>query len=186
MMDFIEELNKLLSAEPEAVDMHESEFSAILDSGQQLLASLNKTHADISLQVEEIYDIVKESDEFKKELKAEKAHLGELVGALIRLADIIEDFTVFTRNDKELTEGARMMWDNATAVLNTCAFTQFGMEGQQFDPAIHNVHSVATSAYPRGYIAQLLRSGYAYRGAILRKAIVVVSDGGGEEDSINE
>jgi len=184
MLDFTEELNKLLSAEPEAIEMRESEFSAILNSGQQLLASLNKTHTDISLQVEEIYDIVKESDEFKKELKVEKAHLGELVGALIRLADIIEDFAVFTQNNKELSEGARMMWNNATSVLNACAFTQFGKEGQQFDPSIHNVHSVTKSIFPRGYIAQLLRSGYAYRGAILRKAIVVISDG--EEGFMNE
>ena len=180
MYDFVAELEKLLSEEPGAGAADEGEFSALLSSGQRVLESLYKTQEDISLQVEEIYDIVKEYDEAKKALKVEKAHSSQLVSAVIGLSDIIEDFAAFTQLYGELADGVQMMWKNAGAVLSACAISRLGGEGQQFNPALHTVHSVIPSAFPRECILQVLRSGYAYRNAILRKAIVVVSSGGEE------
>ena len=178
MLDFAAELDKLLSEEPRASDIGEDEFSLIVGSGRALLESLDKTQAGISLQVEEIYDIVKESDDSRKELKAEKAYLSQLLGAVIRLSDIIEDFAIFTQKYEELAEGVRMMWKDAATVLGECSITRLGAEGQMLDPEIHTVHSVVPSAFPREYVEQVLRSGYSYRGTLLRKAIVVVSAGG--------
>lgn len=177
MIDFNKELDKLLADEPELPDIRE--LSVIADTGRRLLDSFSKTQTDISMQVEEIFDIVSETGALQSVLKTEKSRATALLDAVVGMSDIIEDFYAFARQSKdpELASQAQMMWKNAGILLEKCGITRLGEAGQPMDASIHNVRSVSPSVYPCEHVAEVLQSGYRYMGAVLRKAAVIVSTG---------
>ncbi|MCL2496795.1 MAG: nucleotide exchange factor GrpE [Clostridiales bacterium] len=186
MLDFEKEPEKQFTGENAAGEIRE--FDLLADEGMRLLAAIDKKQADISLQVEEIYDIVKESALYVEALRMERMRVNQLLGAVVGLADMIEDFCHFTAQsgNSELEKQALMMWRNAGNLLEGCAAARFGEAGQPLNPAIHSVHAAETSAYPREYIAKVLLSGYRYMGNIIRKASVIVSAGEDEgEDEMS-
>jgi molecular chaperone GrpE (heat shock protein) len=178
-MNFEAELDKLLAREHEPLSQYElAEFAA---AERDLLAVVNKKQTDLSLQVEEIYDLVKEGDSrvLQEALDAEKGRARQLALAAIGLCDMLEDFCAYARQSGsgELEHQGRLLWKNSGALLEDCGITRLGEEGQPLNPAIHTVQTAATSAFPREHVAQVLQSGYRYLGAVVRRAVVVISAG---------
>lgn len=186
MLDFKHELHKLLQQETQPLP--QDELAEIAQAGRLLLSSLNKKQSDISLQVEEIYDIVGNMDTaaLQEALQAEKGRAGELAAAVVGLCDILEDFRAYAAGagEPELEEQARLMWKNAGRLLERCGFIRLGDEGQPLDPEIHTVQSAVSSPVPREHVARVLQSGYRHLGTVVRRATVVVSKG--MEDITNE
>ena len=177
MFDYKKELAKLLADEP-AAPMTD-DFSVLISEGSRLLAAFEKKQEDISLQIEEIFDIVHSNSEADTALSAEKAQAKRFINAIIGLSDMIEVFLHFSEQSGNAghAEQARIMWSNANALLGECALSSFGDVGSPLDPALHSVHAAVNSAYPDEHIASVLQSGYRYKGSVLRKASVVVSTG---------
>lgn len=179
MLDFQKELDKLLSHESE-ITSH-TELEALTNAGKQLLTALNKKQADISMQVEEIYDMVREADtsDMRDTLRSETARADRLAKTVIGLCNIMEDFCAFAMQSgsDELNSQAMMMWKNSNALLEECAITRLGEVGQRLNPDIHKVQSVSASEVPREHVAMVLQSGYRYMGTVARKAVVIVSMG---------
>jgi molecular chaperone GrpE (heat shock protein) len=179
MLNFEEELNKLLSRETGRLPQYE--FAELAAAGQQLLAELNKKQTEVSLQIEEIYDVVKEQDTrvFREAAEAEKTRANQLVFTAIDLADLLEDFCSYARQSgsEELKHQAAVLWENAGAILAGRGIFRLGEEGQPLNPQIHTVKASAESPFPREQVIQVLRSGYLYQNALVRKAAVVVSRG---------
>jgi molecular chaperone GrpE (heat shock protein) len=178
-VDFEAELEKLLAREGEPLPGSELvEFAA---AEREFLTALNKKHTDLSLQVEEIYDLVKEGDTrvLQETLEAEQNRSGRLAGAAVGLCDLLEDFCAYARQSGsgDLEQEARLLWRNSGALLESCGITRLGEEGQPLDPAIHRVQAAVPSALPREHVTRVLQSGYRYLGAIVRRAVVVVSAG---------
>ena len=178
-MDFETELNKLLSQQNEPLP--QIELVELMAAGRQLLHTLNKKQSEISMQIEEIYDITKEADNsvIQDTLRDEKSRSNRLVGTAVKLCDLIEDFYEYAQrgSNEELAHQALLMRKNADAFLRDCGLTRFGDAGEQLNPDIHSVRSSAISSIPREYVVKVLQSGYRYLGAIIRKAAVVVSLG---------
>jgi molecular chaperone GrpE (heat shock protein) len=179
MLNFEAELDRLLAREREPLPQYElAEFAAV---ERDLLAAVNKKQTDLSLQVEEIYDLVKEGDSrvLQEALDAEKGRARQLVLAAIGLCDMLEDFCAYARqsDSEELEHQGRLLWKNSGALLEDCGITRLGEEGQPLNPGIHTVQAAAASAFPREHVAQVLQSGYRYLGAVVRRAIVVISAG---------
>jgi molecular chaperone GrpE (heat shock protein) len=186
MVDFETELEKLLAGEQEYLP--QSELSELMAANRDLLAALNKTQTDLSLQVEEIYDLAKEDTlELRKALEAAKGRLNQLLPAAVGLSDLLEDFYVYAgqSGSEALEHQGRLLWDNAQALLGNCGITRLGEAGQPLDPEIHKVQAAAVSSIPREHVARVLQSGYQYLGMLLRKAVVIVSSGM-EEDTEHE
>ena len=179
MIDFEAELNKLLAQESEPLP--QDEFVQLAAVGQQLLSALYKKQADISVQVEELYDLAKDSDNtaVQKALQSERAHAGLVIRAAVGLCDLIDDFYEFSLQcgNEDIGGQALMMRKKADGLLMGCGITRLGEVGQPLNPAIHSVQTGAASQIPREHVAKVLQSGYLYLGAILRKATVVVSMG---------
>ncbi|MDR3146628.1 MAG: nucleotide exchange factor GrpE [Treponema sp.] len=177
MLDFEAELNKLLSLETGRLP--EYEFAELAAAGRELLAEFNKKQTDTSLQIEEIYDLVKEQDFLRETAMSEKTRADRLVPAAIGLADLLEDFYAYAgRNGgEELKHQARIMWENAGGILSGCGILRFGQEGEPLNPRIHTVKASAESPFPRERVVRVLQSGYVYQDTIIRKAAVVVSRG---------
>jgi molecular chaperone GrpE (heat shock protein) len=179
MLDFKRELYNLLKQETQPLPKDELAEAAM--TGQQILASLNKKQSELSLQVEEIYDIVGNTDvtALQNVVQSEKDRADTLAETVVGLCDILEDICAYARNsgDAELDRQTRMIWKNAGNLLENCGFVRLGEDGQPLDPEIHTVRSVAASPVPREHVAQVLQSGYRYLGKITRKATVILSEG---------
>ncbi|MCL1919140.1 MAG: nucleotide exchange factor GrpE [Peptococcaceae bacterium] len=179
MVDFKTELDKLLAQENEPLP--QGEFMELATVWRQLLLMLNRKHTDISMQIEEIYDITQQKDTgvLQEALRAAKEQEGRLVQAAVGLCDLIDDFCVFAgQSDSEALENqALMMQKKANALLEKCAMIRLGEEGQPLNPEIHTVRAAVPSSFPREYVACVLQSGYRYLGSVMCKAIVAASLG---------
>ena len=178
-MDFEKELNKLLALQSDPLP--QLELAELLAAERQLLQALNKKQTDISLQIEEIYDITKDMDNrvLQDIVRDEKARGIRLAGTVIELCDLIDDFYEYTMQSgsEELEHQARLMQKNAGVLLEKCGITRIGEAGQRLDPEIHSARSGAVSSVSREHVVKVLQSGYRYLGALIRKAAVVVSLG---------
>jgi molecular chaperone GrpE (heat shock protein) len=177
MLNFEAELEKLLSRETGALPRYE--FAELAAAGREILAELNKKQNDVSLQIEEIYDLVKEQEELRQAAKAEQSRANQLVLAAVGLCDLLEDFCAYAKRGggEEFVRQAELLWETSGGILAAREVLRFGEEGQSLDPRIHTVQASAESPLPREQVVEVLRSGYAYRGALVRKAVVVVSRG---------
>ncbi|GHV31660.1 hypothetical protein AGMMS4952_20740 [Spirochaetia bacterium] len=182
MLDFETELNNLLSRETEPLPRYEFartvEMAAL---GQDLLEDLQKKQADVSLQVEEIYDLLKEQNTqvLQDALEAEKSRADTLAYTAIALCDLLEDFCAYARlsGNEELKHQADLLWTQSGQLLSDNNIVRVGTEGQPLNPQIHTVQKGVESWLPREQVLEVLQSGYVYKNALVRKAAVVVSVG---------
>jgi molecular chaperone GrpE (heat shock protein) len=177
MLNFEAELDKLLSSETGRLPRHELAELAAAD--RELLAELNKKQTGTSLQIEEIYDLVKEQGRLREAVAAEKAEVQRLLLAAVGLSDLLEDFYAYAKQSgsEELQGQAKLLWENAGEILSGAGILRFGEEGQPLEPRIHTVRASAESPLPREQVCAVLQSGYAYQNMLLRKAAVVLSRG---------
>lgn len=170
----------------EAGMLPQYEFAELAAEGRKFLEELDKKQTDVSLQIEEIYDLVKEQDTriWQDAVNVEKTKVNRLVFVAIALADLIEDFFTYARQSgsEELKHQAGIMWENAGGALSGCGIFRFGEEGQPLNPQIHTVKASVESPLPREQVVQVLQSGYLYHNTLLRKAAVVLSRG--QEDAV--
>jgi molecular chaperone GrpE (heat shock protein) len=180
MLNFEAELDKLLSRETGRLPQYE--LMELAATGE-LLTELNKSQTDVSLQIEEIYDLVKEQDGLQKRMDAEKARANQLVLAAIGLVDLLEDVCTYAgqSGSEELEHQTGILWENAGTILSNCGIFRLGNVGQLLNPQIHTVKASAESPFPPEQVVQVLQSGYLYRDMLVRKAAVVVSRGRTEE-----
>ncbi|MDR1157671.1 MAG: nucleotide exchange factor GrpE [Oscillospiraceae bacterium] len=183
MFDFKRALTMLL--EQETRPLPENEFAEIALDGQRTLTSLRKKQSELSMQVEEIYDIVGNMDTtaLQDAMRSEKRRADALADAVVGLCDILEDFCAYARDsgDAGLDKQAWMMWRNSGSLLERYGFVRLGADGQPLDPEIHTVRSAVVSSVPREHVARVLQSGYRYLGAVVRKAVVILSKGMGDK-----
>ncbi|GHU61432.1 hypothetical protein FACS189445_3410 [Spirochaetia bacterium] len=182
MLDFETELNKLLSRETGQLSRYEfAQAVEMAALGQDLLEDLQKKQADVSLQVEEIYDLLKEQNTqvLQDALGAEKNRADTLAHTAIALCDLLEDFCAYARlsGSEELKHQADLLWTQSGHLLSGNNIVRFGEEGQSLNPQLHTVQKGVESPLPREQVLEVLQSGYVYKNALVRKAAVVVSLG---------
>jgi molecular chaperone GrpE (heat shock protein) len=186
MVDFETELERLLAGERERLP--QSELAELMAANRTLLAALNKSQTDLTLQGEEIAELAIEATlELREALGAAKGRLNQILSAAVGLSDLLEDFCVYAgqSGSEALEYQGGLLWENAQTLLKNCGITRLGEAGQALDPGIHKVQAAAASSVPREHVARVLRSGYQYLGTVLRKAVVIVS-AGMEEDMEHE
>ncbi|MHC6202657.1 nucleotide exchange factor GrpE [Breznakiellaceae bacterium SP9] len=149
--------------------------------GLGLLEELQKKQTDVSLQVEEIYDLVKEQNTrvLQEAVAAEKKRADTLALTAIALSDLLEDFYAYARQNssEELRHQAEIVWNKSGQLLASNNLVRFGTEGEPLNPQIHTVQKGVDSPLPRETVLEILQSGYVYKNALVRKAAVVVSQG---------
>jgi molecular chaperone GrpE (heat shock protein) len=173
-LDFIRELERLLAQEPAPVADELTELAA---GYTRLLAELTRKASDISLQVEEIYDIIKDNSEASQAATESIRREASLVNSIIAICDIVENFEQFARAVPDLAQQAEVIRQQCDDALTACGITRIGTPGDAFNNKLHSVGAAVFSAYPFEHVAQVLHSGYEYRGKILRKAAIAVSKG---------
>ena len=184
MINFEDELDKLLSRETGRLPGYEA--AGLAEADRELLAELNRKQDDTSLQIEEIYDLVKEQGFLRETAGAHKDRADRLALAAMGLADLLEDFCVYAgqSGSEELEHQAKLLREKAGGILADCGIARLGEEGQALNPQIHRVEASAESPFAREQVVRVLQSGYRYQNTLIRKAAVVVSRG--QEDEAGE
>lgn len=167
-MNFSTELKKLLKAEKSPpVDP----FIELMGVQAELLAGIKKKDADLSLQIEEIYAIIKKTDENEKEVKAAVKRESSLLNGFIMLCDLLDDLLPHIGGHSEAVEAKK------DEVMRTCGMEPLGFIGERLDPKLHTAASAEYSDAPLECVIRVLQAGYAYRGKVIKKATVILSKG---------
>ena len=171
-MNFAEELKNLLEAES---SLPRDPLAELSRAQAGILEALYKNNKGISLQVEEIYDIIKESDENARELKSAAKRENSLLGALFVVDDLLDSLLRYIQRSG--AGHAEMIAAKRDEAMIGCGLEKLGYVGQQLDPRMHTVASAEPGGAPMESVTRVLESGYMYRGNVVRKATVVISNG---------
>ncbi|GMO28993.1 MAG: hypothetical protein Ta2B_09930 [Termitinemataceae bacterium] len=191
MLNFEIELNKLLLRETEpplySIFAPAVEMASL---GNDILKDLQKRQTDVSLQVEEIYDLLKDQDThiLAEAYQSEKKQADSLALASVAICDLLEDFCAYARQsgNEDLQHQADILWRKSEQLLASSNLVRFGTTDQLLNPQIHTVTKGVESSHPREMVLQVLQSGYLYKNDIIRKAAVVVSLGQAHKPEQNE
>jgi molecular chaperone GrpE (heat shock protein) len=153
MFDFDSELKKLKSGIPQELI---KPFT--INSSDEKLSELSSKIENLSLQTEEIYEIIENNS-------ADNI----LIKTFVSVCDLLEAY--FTAYD---TDGAGKR--KFREILNESGISLLGEAGERLSPEIHRVIGAEeTQGMMPEQILQVVQSGYSYKNKVIRKAKVVVS-----------
>ena len=167
-MDFAAELHKLLRAEE----------SPLLDPLAELaraqkghMDTIQKNGASLSLQMEEIYDMIRETDDNAKEVRAMEKRETLLLSGLVVISDLLDTVLPYVQEHNQTVNAKK------EEVLKACGLERLGFPGERLDPRLHTVASAEYNSAPLESVIRVLENGYAYHGKIIRRATVILSKG---------
>jgi molecular chaperone GrpE len=107
-----------------------------------------------------------------------------LLGDWLEVADSVDRALTLA----PLDDGLRAVGEQIEATLARQGVARIGVVGEPFDPDLHEaVAAVAASDRPDGTIVEVIRSGYARDGRVLRPALVAVAQRPrGDEGELDE
>jgi molecular chaperone GrpE len=108
---------------------------------------------------------------------AHEMAIGAVLTELLALLDDVER----AEQHGELTGGFKAVADQLNSITTRIGLEKYGVEGEAFDPQIHEalMHETSTDvAVPTA--SKILQPGYKYKERILRPARVSVTDPAGE------
>jgi molecular chaperone GrpE len=166
--------------------MSESQDESVVESGSA--DSIQDSHVDESVTTEvSIEDVVKERDEFKdvamrvqadfenyRKQKTSQMNdeldraLGKLVEQLLPVLDTCEAAVAHG------VEGVEQVWSSLIGALQKQGLEALDLAGKPFDPALADavMHEEGDGSEP--VVLEVLRTGYRWKGRVLRAAMVKV------------
>lgn len=183
MIDVNKELQRY-SLEDIEIDF-ESDISELLNAFNKIFEKIGKQQYKSATNMEEILEIIDEIKEdneslksFKNDVKSMDKENQILIKTLIEVADLFEDIYIYSRksSNQALKEQMGLQWNKLEQILLTCGLTRFGKEEDMFNSHLH----IPKETKENGHINQIqileiMKSGYIYRGEVIRKAEVVVN-----------
>ena len=155
-------------SEEDQLDLLRKQLAEEKERSGELLTRLKYSQADLE-------NYRKRAD---KELKEAGESLAKgLISKLLVVADELELALKHAEGSAngELAEGVRMVSANLRAALQSVGVEAIGALGRPFDPAIHEaVERVQGAADGPDMVAEVLRTGYTFRGQLLRPSMVKV------------
>jgi molecular chaperone GrpE len=155
-------------SEEDQLDLLKKQLSEEKERSEELLTRLKYSQADL--------------ENYRKRAEKELKEAGEslakgLIAKLLVVADELELALKHAEKSTngELAEGVRMVSANLRAALQSVGVEVIDALGRPFDPAIHEaVERVQGVAQGSDMVAEVLRTGYTFRGQLLRPSMVKV------------
>ena len=115
-------------------------------------------------------------------------HLGDMTMLkVLKIKSSINDVIVKIESDKKLfteetkpnefVEGIELTEKELFAVLERNNVQKVGIQGEKFDPNLHQAVAQIPSAIQKDHIAEVFQPGFTLNGRVLRAAMVAVSAG---------
>lgn len=188
MIDFKEELKKYKYNEEGILDTdREVLISKALDNVQNIIKRFTKEQLTSNSQLEEILEILQETDTSKKEnvrvidecKTMENSNLL-LMNSLIAVIDQMENiYRLARKNNKETYSQLQGIWKSLNNIISKTGIMMVDPEDGVFDASIHAVIAVQNNVdYLTGAILEVVETGYIYKGKLIRKAKVIVNKTG--------
>ncbi len=149
-----------------------------------LAAELEAAKAEAASYREDLQRLKAEFDNYRKRIVKEQTSLLERasVNLVHRLLPVLDNFELAVASAEESREfdrmlkGIEMVFGELKEVLGAEGLAPIAAKGRPFDP---NVHEAALQVDGDGegepYVADELRTGYTYKGMVLRPAMVKVA-----------
>ncbi|MDG6911161.1 MAG: nucleotide exchange factor GrpE [Nitrososphaerota archaeon] len=163
-----------------------SEFEETEKDAEDQLEALKKQLAEEKKRNEELMTRLRYSqadlENYRKRAEKEMKEAGEslakgLVSKLLVVADELELALKHAEGsaNKELLEGIRMVRRNLRAALQSVGVEPIDALGKPFDPAVHEaVEKAQGEGEGPDRVVEDLRTGYTFRGQLLRPSMVKV------------
>lgn len=152
----------------EELDAAKAEVASLKDAALRAMAESEnvRRRAEKEKSDARAYGIEK----FARDLLPIADNLGRALGAV----------TDEQRNDaafKAFVEGMELTEKELFAVLERNNVKKIGVQGEKFDPHLHQAVAQVPSAIQKDHIAQVFQPGFTISGRVLRAAMVAVSAG---------
>jgi molecular chaperone GrpE len=149
-----------------------------------LEAQLEAARAEAAGYLDDLQRLKAEFDNYRKRTVKEQTGLLERAsaGLLHRLLPVLDNFELAVASAEESREfdrmlkGIEMVFGELKEVLTAEGLTAIAAKGQSFDPNYHEA-ALTVDGEDDGepYVAEELRSGYTYKGRVLRPSMVKVA-----------
>ncbi len=124
---------------------------------------------------------------YKRRMDEERAEVGRLARAalVINLLPLMDDIERALRNvDVKLAgltwiDGIWLIYRKFEAVLQNAGVTEIEADSQTFDPNVHE--SISEAEGEEGKVISVVQKGYKLGDRVIRPAMVIVGNGGGED-----
>lgn len=182
MLDIKQELQKYL--EPQALPK-QSEISVALELFTQEAKRFGKEQYKTTSQLEElIIQMEEQSENNQKEqvlvqqLTAVSDEVKQLLQSLMSSSDCLEEVYRFAKKnaDPSWQQQLSMQWKRLEQTLMFCGLMRIEGIGERYQSQTQVAVGVASNlTLPEGIVVEIIKSGYVYRGQVLRKAEVLVN-----------
>jgi molecular chaperone GrpE len=149
-----------------------------------LEGQLEAARAEAAGYLDDLQRLKAEFDNYRKRIVKEQTGLVERAsaGLLYRLLPVLDNFELAVASAEESREfdrmlkGIEMVFGELKEVLNAEGLSAIAAKGQAFDPNYHEA-ALTVDGEDDGepYVAEELRSGYTYKGRVLRPSMVKVA-----------
>jgi molecular chaperone GrpE len=149
-----------------------------------LEAQLEAARAEAAAYLDDLQRLKAEFDNYRKRIVKEQTGLVERASAslLHRLLPVLDNFELAVASAEESREfdrmlkGIEMVFGELKEVLTAEGLTAIAAKGKAFDPNYHEA-ALQVDGEDDGepYVAEELRSGYTYKGRVLRPSMVKVA-----------
>lgn len=122
-------------------------------------------------------------DNYRKRMMRDQAAISErakadLIGSLLPVLDNFERALEHADADS----GIEIIFNELKSILSSEGLEEIPAKGQSFDPNVHEaVMSNDTDEVDEPTVSDVFRSGYSFKGSVVRPAMVVVARPGGND-----
>jgi molecular chaperone GrpE len=103
-----------------------------------------------------------------------------VLGVVSRLLSVVDELELASANaskpgqEKAVSEGIKMVYKNLNSVLRAAGVKRIEAVGMPFDPRLHEAVERVEGTGETDTVAEEIRSGYTFRGQVLRPSMVKV------------
>ncbi len=149
------------------------------------LLELQRARADSAVHLDDLQRLKAEFDNYRKRTLREQSHLIEIAsaGLVSRLITVLDHFELAlgaggeSKNFESMLDGIRLVFSELTEVLRGEGLEPILAKGEKFDPEFHDA-AMSDSGDGSGthVVEEVLRSGYRFKGRVIRPAMVKVTE----------
>lgn len=165
------------------------------NQSEELLGQERKRNEELLTRMKYLQaDIENYRKRTEKEMQAIEEHsLRSLVTKLLTVLDELElaaENAGKSDQQKAVSEGIKMVYRNLDTALKSVGLKKIEAVGMPFDPKLHEAVEKVQGSPERDIVVEEIRSGYTFRGEVLRPSMVKVElarrKAGGQEARTNE
>ncbi|MDR1560346.1 MAG: nucleotide exchange factor GrpE [Clostridiales bacterium] len=173
-----QQLVRLLPALPEREEIKKS--AQELGELKTQVKKLGARNKEMVMAVEELTEGLREQREITADEAGNKdREINSLVSAMIAAADYTEDFYNYAKEygSNEIYEQARFFWNSLNKKFSAAGLVRIHDENTLADATFNHISAAEYSGEVSkpGVIIRTLRSGYLYKGKVVRRSEVVAS-----------